>query len=78
MEKVKRNYLLIDCPGQVELYTHNDAMKNILSRLSQLDLRLCCVHLIDSHYCSDPAKFISACLMTLNSMLQMELPQVSF
>lgn len=30
-------------------------MKNIMSAIqNELDLRLCCVQLIDCHYCSDP------------------------
>ncbi len=62
----------------MELYTHNDCVKRLLARLrEELDLRPCVVNLVDSHHCSDPAKFVSVCLVTLNSMLQMELPQVN-
>lgn len=75
--KVKDTYLLIDCPGQVELYTHNPSMKNIIGRLEKFGTRLCCVNMVDSHYCSDPSKFISVCLTSLNSMLQIELPHVN-
>ena len=28
-------YLIIDFPGQVELYTHNTAVKNIVARLEK-------------------------------------------
>ena len=71
-------YLLLDCPGQVELYTHDDCVRRLLRRLrADLDHRACAVNLVDSHHCSDPAKFVSVCLTTLNSMLQMELPQVN-
>ena len=34
------------------------------------NFRLAAVHLVDSHYCSDPAKFISVCLTSLTTMLQ--------
>lgn len=51
LEKVKDKYLLIDCPGQVELYTHNNAVRNIVSELLKVDIRLVAVHLVDSHYC---------------------------
>ena len=27
------DYFLFDCPGQIELYTHMDAMKNIVDAL---------------------------------------------
>jgi len=70
-------YLLVDCPGQVELYTANNAVKDVVSKLVQDDVRLAAVHLVDSHYCSDPAKFISVCLTSLTTMLQVELPHVN-
>ncbi|KAK2844358.1 hypothetical protein Q5P01_011017 [Channa striata] len=52
-------YFLFDCPGQVELYTHQSSVKNIFSQLTKWNFRLSAVHLVDSHYCADPAKFIS-------------------
>jgi len=71
------SYLMIDCPGQVELYTTNNAVKEIVGRLVAADIRLTAVNLVDSHYCSDPAKFISICLTSLTTMLQVELPHVN-
>lgn len=53
-------YLLFDCPGQVELYTHHTCVQKIIARLQKglrsgnsedIDCRLCSVHLIDSYYC---------------------------
>ena len=61
--------LLYSC--QVELYTHNNSVKTVASRLEkELNLRLACVHLVDGHYCSDSYKFISVCMTSLNAMLQ--------
>jgi len=71
------NYLMIDCPGQVELYTTNNAVKDVVAKLVSADIRLTAVNLVDSHYCSDPAKFISICLTSLTTMLQVELPHVN-
>jgi len=70
-------YVMFDCPGQVELYTTNTAVKDIVCRLIKDDVRLAAVHLVDSHYCSDPAKFISVCLTSLTTMLQIELPHIN-
>ena len=39
--------------------------------------RLTAVHLVDAHHCSDPAKFISVLLVTLSTMVQLEMPQVN-
>ena len=69
--------MLIDCPGQVELYTHDDSVKRILAKLAKLDYRLAAVHLIDSHHCTDAARFVSVLLLSLKTMLQLELPHVN-
>lgn len=76
LNKVKDHYVIIDCPGQVELYTHHASVKNIVEKLTQWGLRLCAVHLVDSHYCTDPGKYIAVLLTSLTSMLQVELPYV--
>lgn len=52
-------------------------MRNIFEKLEKLSYHLCCVHLVDSHYCSEPHKFISTLLLSLNTMLQMALPHVN-
>lgn len=57
-------YVLFDFPGQAELYTHHKGMKMILHTIQKSwHYRACSVHLVDSHLCSDPAKFISALMM---------------
>jgi len=33
-------YIIFDCPGQVELYTHNTAIKNIINILEKRDYRV--------------------------------------
>lgn len=76
-KNIDRPYLLFDLPGQVELYTHHNSVKNIIQKLLSLDYRLCCVNLIDSYYLSDSSKFISVLLLSLSTMLQIELPHVN-
>lgn len=71
-------YLLFDLPGQVELYTHGYAVQKLLSKLCKvLDLRLVSVQLIDAHYCTEPANFLSAALLGTTTMLRLELPAVN-
>lgn len=80
LKKIKgsdSNYFIFDCPGQVELYTHHQSIRNMFERLNKEGYHLCTVHLIDSHFCSDPHKYISALLLSLNTMLQMGLPHVN-
>jgi len=71
------SYVIFDCPGQVELYTVDNNMKEIIEHLGRQDYRLTCVNLVDSHHCSDPTKFISVCLTSLTAMLQISLPHVN-
>ena len=76
-KKYSNAYFLFDFPGQIELYTHHKSIKNIIDKLTKLDFRLCTVNLIDSHYCTDPGKFISVLITTLNMMLHIEMPHVN-
>ncbi|KAK7009701.1 GPN-loop GTPase 2 [Biomphalaria glabrata] len=77
LDSVKDKYLLFDFPGQVELYTHHNSVKKLLDQLTAWDYRLTAVHLVDSHYCSDPGKFVAVLLSSLNTMLQLSLPHVN-
>ncbi|KAL1529496.1 hypothetical protein AB1Y20_000442 [Prymnesium parvum] len=74
---LSEHYVLIDMPGQVELYTCHKSVRTVVQRLIKLNHRLTAVHLVDAHHCADPAKFISVLLVTLSTMVQLELPQVN-
>merc|ERR1712039_854966 len=71
-------YVFFDCPGQVELYTHHDIMTKITQQLVKaLDLRLVATHLVDSTLCVDAYRYISAVLLSLAAMMQLELPHIN-
>ncbi|XP_012537753.2 GPN-loop GTPase 2 [Monomorium pharaonis] len=74
---LKDHYLIFDCPGQVELYTHHKSMSQIAENLNQNLVRLCSVHLVDSHHCSDPGKYLSSLILCTTVMLQIGLPHVN-
>ncbi|XP_029155046.1 GPN-loop GTPase 2-like [Nylanderia fulva] len=74
---LKDHYLIFDCPGQVELYTHHKSVSRITEKLSENLIRLCSVHLIDSHHCSDPGKYLSSLILCTTVMLQVGLPHVN-
>ena len=77
-ERDSTPYLLLDFPGQVELYTHGTSVQMILQTLvKKLDLRLCAVHLVDAMFCGDATKFLSAALVSTTTMLRLELPAVN-
>lgn len=72
------HYLLFDFPGQVELFFLHESAKGVIMKLiKKLNLRLTAVHLVDAHLCSDPGKYVSALLLSLSTMLHLELPHVN-
>ncbi|XP_071730925.1 GPN-loop GTPase QQT1-like [Rutidosis leptorrhynchoides] len=75
---LKDHYFLFDFPGQVELFfLHSNAKKVIMKLIKNLELRLTVIHLVDAHLCSDPGKYVSALLLSLSTMLHMDLPHVN-
>jgi GPN-loop GTPase len=70
-------YILIDCPGQIELYTTHSSIFSIFQKLTKLQYHFTCVHLVDSISCFDSTKFISSTLNSLSSMVRIELPHVN-
>ncbi|QBM86048.1 hypothetical protein METSCH_A06810 [Metschnikowia aff. pulcherrima] len=71
-------YLLFDCPGQVELFTHHTAFFQMFKRLEKsADARLCVVSLVDSLYLTSPSLYVSVLLLSLRSMLQLDMPHVN-
>ncbi|SCV05853.1 LANO_0H16622g1_1 [Lachancea nothofagi CBS 11611] len=76
--KDENAYVVFDCPGQVELFTHHSALFKIFKRLErELDLRMCVVNLIDSVYVTSPSQYISILLLALRSMLMLDLPHIN-
>jgi len=76
-----RPYLIFDCPGQSELYTHNTAMRDIVKKITarnnHFDLRLACLNLCDAHHASDLGKYIGLVMNSLTTMLNLQLPHVN-
>ncbi|KAL2761239.1 hypothetical protein ACRALDRAFT_1059126 [Sodiomyces alcalophilus JCM 7366] len=71
------DYVIFDCPGQVELYTHHHALRKIFLRLQNIGYRLVVVHLSDSLCLTQPSLYIANLLLSLRAMLQMDLPHVN-
>jgi len=77
LEGLKGKYLLFDLPGQVELYTNHECIANIARQLEKWAFRLTAVHLVDSHHCADAGKFIAVLLVTLSTMMKLEMPHIN-
>ncbi|TRM62264.1 hypothetical protein BD626DRAFT_59053 [Schizophyllum amplum] len=73
----KDAYVLFDLPGQVELSTNHDSVKNIIGKLTKVNFRLASVHFCDAHYVTDASKYVSVLLLSLRTMLHLELPHIN-
>ncbi|KAK1788456.1 hypothetical protein P4O66_016884 [Electrophorus voltai] len=71
------DYILFDCPGQIELYTHLPVMKQLVEQLQQWEFRVCGVFLVDSQFMVESFKFISGVMAALSAMVVLEIPQVN-
>lgn len=71
------DYILFDCPGQIELYTHMDVMKRLVDTLHHWNFRICGIFVMDSHFMVDGGKFISGAMAALSVMVNLELPHVN-
>jgi hypothetical protein len=85
-EKIKEclnkgiKYFIFDSPGQIEIFTLSESFKNIIKYLTnpkELNLRLCVVNLIESNNILDIPRYIFSIFSVLNSMINLELPQIN-
>ncbi|PSK59437.1 hypothetical protein B9Z65_3761 [Elsinoe australis] len=77
LDVMKEDYLIIDCPGQVELFTHHTSLPTIFHRLEKLGYRLIIIQLLDSHTLTRPTLYISSLLLSLRSMLNLPYPCIN-
>jgi len=71
------DYILFDCPGQIELYTHMNVMRKLADTLQAANFRICGIFVLDSHFMVDGGKFISGAMTALSVMVNLELPHVN-
>ena len=80
LETVTEEYLIIiDMPGQIELYTHIPIVPTLVRHLSRgsLNISMCAAYLLESTFIADRAKFFAGTLSAMSAMLTVELPHVN-
>lgn len=80
LESVTDEYLIIiDMPGQIELYTHVPIVPQLVKHLNKgsLNISMCAAYLLESTFIVDRAKFFAGTLSAMSAMLNMELPHVN-
>lgn len=76
-EEYDGDYIIFDCPGQIELYTHLDMMKRFIQQLEQWSFRVCGIFTIDAHFLTDGSKFIAGSMVALSTMVNLEIPHMN-
>ena len=71
------DYVIFDCPGQIELYTHLNVMRRLTDTLQAWNFRVCAVYLMDSHFMISGASFISGTMACLSAMTSLEISFVN-
>jgi GPN-loop GTPase len=71
-------YILFDCPGQIELYSHMKVMTKITEKIKSWGYNLWAVFWVDATTSLSQANnFISNSLVSLSTMAQIELPHLN-
>ncbi|XP_066597796.1 GPN-loop GTPase 3 [Prorops nasuta] len=74
---VDDDYIIFDCPGQIELYTHMTVMRQLINMLQNLNFHICGVFLVDSQFMVDGPKFLSGTMAALSVMINLEISHVN-
>lgn len=80
LETVGEDYLIIiDMPGQIELYTHVPVVPAMVRHLGggSLNINLCATYLLESTFVVDRSKFFAGTLSAMSAMLMLELPHIN-
>lgn len=81
LDPLTEEYLIIiDMPGQIELYTHIPilpALVKHLTRTGSLDINLCAAYLLEATFVVDRAKFFAGTLSAMSAMIMLEVPHIN-
>ena len=69
--------IFIDCPGQIELYTHLDVFSLIIKKFEYHNFKIATVFCLDAQFLTDCDKFMGGVLAALSCMVKIELPHLN-
>jgi len=81
LDSLTEEYLIIiDMPGQIELYTHIPILPALVRHLTNagsLDIRLCAAYLLEATFIVDRPKFFAGTLSAMSAMIMLEIPHLN-
>lgn len=84
-EVVKEDdYVIFDCPGQIELYSDQDVFRELVKILQNYGIysnksgfSLISMYMMDVNFISEESKFLSGILQALSAQIALELPSTT-
>lgn len=70
-------FVIVDCPGQIELYSHETYMNDIINIFQQNNYNCASVYLVDYTYQNDRFKYNAALLNGLASSMNLNIPHLN-
>src|SRR3954470_14641859 len=80
LDSLTEEYLIIiDMPGQIELYTHIPILPALVKHLMRgsLNINMCAAYLLESTFIIDRPKLFAGSLSAMSAMLMLEMPHVN-
>lgn len=71
------DYLVIDCPGQIELYTHLPVIPRVVDLLQQRGYQVCAVYCVDATAPADASRFIGSAMAALACMVHLKVAHIN-
>ncbi|WP_188848433.1 ATP/GTP-binding protein [Sulfodiicoccus acidiphilus] len=76
MDKLRANYVIVDTPGQIELFAYRNSGRMLLTLLSE-DSKSVNLFLLDSFLTKEPRSYLSLLLLSSSVKFRLNLPQVN-
>ncbi len=76
IDNLSPNYVIIDTPGQLEIFAFRVAGKVFVDRLAK-DTKKVSVFLVDSYLATRPAPLLSMLFLSLSASLYLKIPQIN-
>lgn len=77
LDSYEEEFLVIDCPGQIELYTHTQLIKGVIQLFQRHGYAVCVVYLLESHFMQDVSKYFAGVLNAMSAMVGLEVPHLN-
>ena len=73
----ENDFLVVDCPGQIELFTHYTFINDIIKVFQNNNYAVCVLYCLESSFLLDPYKFLAGTLNALSAMARIHAPHIN-